>query len=351
MNINSIKALTWLVSAGLTVGVGYYVWDFQQNESEILGRRISGPQAQEILRSAVVPEGPVSPLVTSAAIQRAFYFEPKNKSLPNLLDWTGAPPRVEVVVEERADVVKAATHKQIADALTVSLVQESRTTPARSKAWITYKPESGVPAATDTFPSVVMVGTQLPEPLQYATVKSITALDGITFEFEDKAREDETVTYRTFDAGIQIYVVGEGKPQLVATEQSIPAVDRNTYRPEKTVRIDENAFLLGVENMQEFSDDFAGIIAREVRHSRHYNSKTGKYDGIELKDVKAGGRIAAHGGQSGDIIKSINGHPVTSSSEAISFVKNNKDKYSKWIVIIENKGKERTMTFESPPEE
>ncbi len=29
--------------------------------------------------------------------------------------------------------------------------------------------------------------------------------------------------------------------------------------------------------------------------------------------------------------------------------KNNQDKYTQWIVIVENKGKERTMIFDNPP--
>ncbi len=351
MNINSIKALTWLISAGLTAGVSYYVWDFQQNEAEILKDRLSAEQTKEILDSAEIPEGPISSLVSSNAIERSYYYDLKNKSLPNLLDWTGAPPREVVVVQPKETEPQAPVHKKIADALTVSLVQQSMASPERSKAWIKYKPESGVPAAGDAFPTVITVGETLPSPLDYATVKAIHADDGITFEFDEEGREDEVVTYRTFDAGVEIYVVGSDQPEIVATPQDVPVVDRNTFRPDKTVLLGDNQFLIGTENMQDFSDDFAGIIAREVRHSRHYNAKLGKYDGIELKEVKPGGQIASHGGQSGDIIKSINGHAVTSSSEAITFVKNNKDKYSKWIVIVENKGKERTMTFESPPEE
>ena len=49
----------------------------------------------------------------------------------------------------------------------------------------------------------------------------------------------------------------------------------------------------------------------------------------------------------GDVIKSINGQPVNSVQEAISFVKVNKDKYSTWEVVVENKGKQRTVTYES----
>ena len=83
----------------------------------------------------------------------------------------------------------------------------------------------------------------------------------------------------------------------------------------------------------------------------HRDPRTGKFDGIEIQSVQAGGIAARHGAKEGDIIKSINGHPVTSSSEAITFVKNNQESTSTWIVVVENKGRERTVTYESPPQQ
>ena len=68
-------------------------------------------------------------------------------------------------------------------------------------------------------------------------------------------------------------------------------------------------------------------------------------------DGKHQAETSEHGGQDGDIIKSINGHPVTSTAEAITYVKNNEDKYNVWEVVVENKGKSRTVTYESPQDE
>jgi S1-C subfamily serine protease len=55
-----------------------------------------------------------------------------------------------------------------------------------------------------------------------------------------------------------------------------------------------------------------------------------------------------HGAQAGDVIKSINGHTVNSTQEAITYVKTNSNKYTTWEVVIENKGKTRTVTYQSP---
>jgi hypothetical protein len=351
MNINSIKAFSWLISAGLTAGVGYYAWDFQQNRAELLGFRISKADTRKILNSALIPEGPVSQLVEIGAIERGFYFDAKNPALPNLLDWTGARPRKAVAVTPTEDVVVKAPRKQLKDSLSILMVREDTFNPERSQAWIQYKPASNVKVKPDGFLSRVTVGDYLAAPLDDVLIKSIEALSGITFSFAEEDREDELLVYGKFDSGVKIRVVDSDNPLLIAEREELPTLDSAFYRPEHTVLLGTDSFMLGTEEMKDFSEDFGGILAREVRHGRHYNSKTREYDGIELKEVKAGGHVAAHGGQSGDIIKSVNGHPVTSASEAISFVKNNQDKYSKWLVVVENKGKERTMTFTSPPSE
>lgn len=349
MNINTIKALTWVTSAVLTAGVSYYVWDFQQHEAEVLGRRITAEQAKTILDSAEIPEGPRSSLVDVGAIERAYYFDLKSKTLPNLLDWTGARPIVIEVAPEQAEQEPEVVRAKLSDSLTVTLVEEDGSSPEGSKAWISYKPESRVALAGGQFPSKVRVGDKLEEPMDYVTVKAISADDGVTFSFDGDDVPDETVRPGTYDAEFSVYVVGEGQPEQSTPTDEFPHLDMNLWRPERSQLLGNGEWRIGTEDSREFRDDYAGILAREVRHSRHYNPKTRKYDGIELKEVKPGGRIAAHGGQSGDIIKSINGHAVTSAAEAITFVKNNKDKYSKWVVIVENKGKLRTMIFESPP--
>lgn len=349
MNINSIKAACWLLSAVVTAGVGYYVWDFQSRQGEILGQKYTADEVREILDGAVVPEGPVSTLVDRRAIERAYYFDPANGQLPNLLDWTGAPPAK--IVERAAieTVPVEAVKKKIADAIVVKMIAEELGDIERSRAWIQYTAESGVVTKPDEFPALLRVGQTLKAPLEYATVKSITADYGITFSFDEEGKEDELVPYGKFDPGFTAYMVDGDNPELSPTKRDdIPRLDFAIAPPERTTQI-EDTWHVGTEDADDFGQDFGGIIAREVRHRRHYNTKTGKYDGIELQDVKPGGKMAAHGAQSGDVIKSINGHPVTSTSEAIDFVKNHKDEYDTWKVVIENKGKQRTMIYKSPP--
>ena len=352
MNINQIKLFTWLISAGVTAGVGYYVYEFNgRSQAWNAEHRIPAAKAKEILESAKVPEGPKASLVDRRAIERAYYFDPSNKALPNLLDWSGTPPKKVVVAGPKVDEKPAEpTFKSIAPLIQIVMCFAEPRSPERGIAHIQYLEGSGVKRRADGFPVELRVGDQLAKPLEYATVKAIE--DGaIVFSFENTEREDETVRCKEFDPETVIHVVSDTNPEIKKSTSAIPVVNVDTWRPQHTTKIDVDIWRIGEEDAKDFAEDFGGILAREVSYSRHFDRKTNQYDGIELKEVKAGGKIAAHGGASGDIIKSINGHPVTSPSEAMTYVKNNQDKFSKWIVVVENKGKERTMTFESPPSE
>ena len=85
-----------------------------------------------------------------------------------------------------------------------------------------------------------------------------------------------------------------------------------------------------------------------MRYRQWRDPSTGKYAGVELTEVQPGSLAAAHGAETGDVIKSINGHPVTSVQEAVSYVKNNSETTSVWEVVVVNQGKERTVIYESP---
>ena len=109
--------------------------------------------------------------------------------------------------------------------------------------------------------------------------------------------------------------------------------------------------MLGTETAREIGANYAEILAREVRLERWCDPRTGRYAGVQLTDVLAGGVVAEHGGQSGDVVLSINGHPVTSPQQAISYVKNNADSTTEWHVVVLRLGAEETLSFVAPAAE
>ena len=170
----------------------------------------------------------------------------------------------------------------------------------------------------------------------------------VVFAFDDEARDKESVSAAEFESNTAIVQVGPDGVVVSAPRVGIPRVEGQAFVPGRTTMLGANRFVLGSEDMTYLNDNYAEVLAREVRTAQHRDPRTGKYDGIEIKEVSPGSVAARHGAQSGDVIKSINGQPVNSVQEAISFVKVNKDKYSSWEVVVENKGKQRTVTYESP---
>ncbi|MCB9914388.1 MAG: hypothetical protein H6828_04445 [Planctomycetes bacterium] len=340
MNINTLKGLTWLVSAGLAAGLVFYVYDFTQRRESINTPRISQEQAREVFDGAKIPEGPKTTINNSKQVERAFLE----------LNWKGERPPKPVEPKVTQTQPTKVPETPVKDLLTVYMVMEDTLYPDQGRASVQYKPAAKVNngAKGATLLEELRVGDRLAKPHEYAKVKSITVERGITFVFDDEARSEEDVQVEEYDYEKFIHVVGIGQAPITAPGITVPRLSREAWRPERTTRTKENNYVIGTEDARVFAEDYGGILAREVRHARHRDPKTGKYDGIELKHVEPGGRLAAHGAQSGDVIKSINGHPVTSTSEAITFVKNHQDEYTTWEVVVENKGKTRTIVYESP---
>jgi hypothetical protein len=338
MNINQVKAFTWLASTVMTAGLGYYVFDFLSHRDELTQPRISEKNAKGYLNDIGEIEGPKQDILDTDAVRRSFHE----------FNWTGAPPPPPPDPVEPGPAVAEVPYDPMADLITIQVIMEDQQKPERGRAWVKYEAASRVVVDPESsFLNEIRVGQMLPDPIGFATVKAITARDGITFSFADPDRPDETVKAEEPPSGITPHRVHAGEQPIRPSREKVPTIDRAEWRPKRTTKIDEDTWVIGVDDAQRFGDDFGGILAREVRHGRH-TDKNGKYDGIELKDVKAGGMAERHGAKTGDIIKSINGHPVTSTAEAITYVKNHKDEHDRWEVVVENRGKERTVVYDSP---
>ncbi|MCA8979685.1 MAG: PDZ domain-containing protein [Planctomycetes bacterium] len=343
MNVSTIKSLAWFAAAGLTVALGWTVFDFVQTDRS--GRQLfDQPLAKAKLDAKFDSEPIRSSTIHATVITKNFYD----------LNWTGKPKPVEVKTGPVAPPPTKTT-VPVEQLARVLFIQEDSDAPAASRVLIAYKPASKI----TKFPlgHSLKVGDTLASPHEYAVVESISASLGVTFRFEvgegEEPRENETLLPAAFKKGVEVaYVGADGEVRRPNPTIAVNVVDKPPpYNPKLTTPIDTNHFQIGYEDAGLFGQDAAGIIAREVRHRRHRDPRTGKFDGIEIQSVQAGGVAARHGAKEGDIIKSINGHPVTSSSEAITFVKNNQESTSTWIVVVENKGRERTVTYESPPQQ
>jgi len=136
-------------------------------------------------------------------------------------------------------------------------------------------------------------------------------------------------------------VILPSTPKIPTAAQSRPRVV-----PRETTLIGEDRYLAGLDDREIFQKDYSKILA-ELRFKQHHDPKNGKPDGVEIKDVPKGSFGAKYGAKAGQIIKSINGHAVTSVNEGISYAKQNADKYDLWVIVYEEQGKEKTKYIDT----
>ncbi len=264
-------------------------------------------------------------------------------------NWTGEPPPAVVKGPGTGEIVKP-KHAPVSDLILVLMVRFDTDDADQSSASIIYKTAAKMPTAAASAGQDLKKGDTLLPPHDWAKVAKITP-KGVEFEFEEEGRANETIAPPN-TAESEIAFVGPDGVVRAPTPNSIIRQSTGNvrkFRPQ-TYERRPGEFRIGFEDQKEIGDNYPTILSQEIRHRRHRNPKTGQYDGIEIQSVTAGSFASRHGAQAGDIIRSINGHPVTSVAEAVSFVREHEGEYTTWEVEVENQGKIRTVTYESPPD-
>jgi len=343
MNIVQLKFAAWLAVGVLTAGLAFYVVTFIKT-TKSLRPGLDPKQVEAALSDAGPAQVETDDLVPYDELRRLVLPScdrcAGNKNCKHF-NWTGKQevPVAVVGPGDEAPVVRT----PVKDLIRVLMVKADLGDPAGSSLFLVYKPAAAVQGRK--LGLQLKVGDTLHAPHTAIKVKAITA-DGVLFSFED-GRDDELLGPAEFDAKTTIVVVDEQGIMWPKVTNAIPKGAVENWNPKQTVATGTNTYRLGDEDLKEFADHWDAILGRDVRHQRHKDPRTGKYDGIEIVSVTPGSIAARHGATEGDVVKSVNGNPVTSTQEAIQFVKNHKDEYTTWEVVIENRGRTRTMTYHS----
>lgn len=347
MNIGQVKILSWGSAGLLAGGLGLYVFLFIRDLD--LKRSIpDGKNVQTVLEAVQPVKAKASDLVSYEEIRRLFLPSCERcKGDPTCrhLNWTGkAPPPPETTLEP-TEAIKP-PKIPVAELIRIAMVQVDLANSAQSFVFLKYRPKASIQATGAAGGFVLHEGDRLAPPHQGIRVENISS-EGVAFAFDEEGREPETVSPSEYDLKTMIVQVGEDGVMLPMIGV-IPRADSAPWRPTMTKAFGQNRYMLGTEDIAYANDNFAQILAEDVRTARHQDKRTGKYDGIEVKAVTPGSYAERHGAQEGDIIKSINGHPVTSVQEAINYAKMNANQYTTWEIVIERNGKLQTFYYQSP---
>jgi hypothetical protein len=340
MNVSTIKLACWLISMSLTFGLSYYAYDFYKDFENIKPPAKGSPELEEAnnyVRSVLqetpdfTPEGKDG--ITYPEVTRTW----------RTYNWTGklAP----IIVETPDDPVDNTPQlTSVRTVLRLLMVQVDAPIPENSRIYVAYLDAR---IAGDA-PVWLGPGDTLPEPFESTTIVSIT-VQGVEFAHAGFDGQNEIVKPGDeFDESFIVVVGPDGVIQRPA-KPGIPMMSRpDLLVPKETKLIGKNKYQIGTEDAVYLGENYPQILTNDLRYRTYRNPKTGRRGGIELQEVRAGSVAERHGARSGDIIISVNDHAVTSVQEAVSFVKTNSERFSTWDVVVENMGRRRTVTYQSP---
>jgi len=337
MNIQRWKGVVWVASLAVGGYLVYYVTDFLR-QKERLSQPLTGEQISAVLDSEKKPEEQQSGVVDYASIEHVF----RN------MDWNG---------KERPKVVAPPDGKPpptpvvpVSSLLKVLVIQVDTEEPAQSVAWVKFV-EAKLANFTSKDDSILQPNERLFPPFENVRVEAITP-EGVVFAFDDPERPKETVaTSRYISQRGEIAIVEVGPDGVMIADVTTPihrVDDAPPFRPEETTQIRKNEYLIGQKTLENLDREYTRILSRDVRYTTYKNPKTGSTEGIKVNYVAPDSLPAQHGLTEGEVLKSINGHKVTSVNDAIAYVKANANSTDTWEAVFEKQGREFTRIYHSP---
>jgi hypothetical protein len=332
-NVGTLKTLSYLTSFGLLGGIGYSLYDYYEHGQH--ENYFDRERAKEVLNGVKEPV---------PAVAKGLNYQDDIK--PAIVDanWTGAPPPPPPAPVEEGPVEPVEQPViPVDDILDVIGIIAASDDPASSRCLVRMV-DSPTPGSSDLW---LYTGDDLPAPHDHIAILSIKPQQ-VTFSFEDEEREPESIRPHARSENSLIAkadengVVAPLRPSIVGSAAASPGA----ITPLRTLK-KKGQYYIGTEDANSIANDYDQILSRDVSSETYYD-ENGKRAGIKLTRVASDSIAAQHGAQAGDVIKSINGYPVNSKQEAISFAKKNADRYEIWEIEVENLGRTRTEVYHSP---
>jgi len=332
MNVATIKLFCWLTSIGLTFALSFFAYDFYRKARDL--HPFDRTYAEKILKDGI--QSP--PQRGNEGIRYDDVLRTMHQ-----MNWTGVREVETPVMDPSALEPQKPVHTPVDKILKLLMIQVDAMRPERSRIYVRFLE----PAFAQRPFRHVEQGATLPEPHSDITVSEIRA-DAVVFTFANADIPDQTI--KPSKLRDRPYIVEVGPDGVRAPiRREIPESSRTlVFAPTQTTLVRKGVYQVGSEDSQYIAEHYPEILTRDLEYRTYRDPQTGKRAGIEVRSVRAGSVAARHGAQSGDIIVSVNGHPVTSDHEAIKFAKDNADKFSTWNVEIIRLGRRMTLTFESP---
>lgn len=337
MNISTAKSLIWIASLGVSGYLGYYVFDFYKAR-DVLAQPVPQKEILAVLDAVTKPEVQRTDGVSYETVTHVFHE----------MDWTGKPPPPKPITPGPKDTAPPVI--AVSSILKVLAISVNTFEPGKSLAIVRFVDASIVgpnPSREDT---TLRPGETLPGKYKNVRVDAITD-EGVVFAFDDEARARETLTPPEYQSNrdLSIVMVGEGGAIVPQRSSLIRNVENaRPFTPGETVLIRKNEYQVGTKALENLDQDYATILSRDLRYSAYRNPRTGTVEGIKVNYVAPNSLPAQHGLQEGEVLKSINGHAVTSVNDAVAYVKASAGTTDTWVAVFVHQGREFTRIYHSP---
>jgi len=341
MNIQRWKGLIWLGSAAVGAFLAFYVSDFLRKK-EGLAKEIPDQELTAVLDGVKRPPEQKTDVIDYTAIKHVFHEA----------DWTGkerAKPVAQTDGEKPPPVVK----KPVSELLKVLAIKVDLGKPERSVAYVKYvdtKLSASVQAGASE--AILRPEQRLASPYQDIRVEAITG-DGVVFAFDEAERPNETVEPPAYTSAVRgdlgIVMVGPEGAIMPLLQRQIEDSPAAPWRPEELTQLHKNEWQVGTGTLEALDRDYSRILSRDIQYSTYKNPRTGATEGIKINYIAPNSIPAQAGLSEGEVLKSINGHKVTSVNDAIAFVKASANTTDTWTAVFEKQGREVTRTYHSPP--
>jgi PDZ domain-containing protein len=216
----------------------------------------------------------------------------------------------------------------------------------------------------------VQVGTDIPDVSPAATLLSIEpAPEPERVKFRYDGKEVVMSIVRTLEASTEKSVGGgppgkrgknapEGKGDIEVEEDQpfpgpsgqVPAIGRvpgSDGPVTETKQIKPGVWQISNDERDKIRDTAKDLLEQaDVR--TYTNEKTHKNEGMIVDHIQPDSLLLQRGLQEGDVIKSINGTPVSSKTDIINYVKDNQDRLNVVRVVIDRLGKPMTIEYHIP---
>jgi hypothetical protein len=333
VHVRQWRALIWLGTVGLAALAGWNVWQIVQKMQKGEYQSRSSSDFEQIIGGAT---GSLDETEVRAADWTKDYRALREAPLHGFVK---EPPKpVDTTPKEEP----VPTEKPITEVLTVTAITQAPDD--RGRVVVKYKDDTAKPTTDEV---VLKIGAALTHPYSSAPYDgSLKEIRGDTAIFSWFGKDAEVHPKRREESAKTADKTKKGEPGSKSFDGSLTDAERealtNAKNKEKTIAYAPDSYVVGTKDAAGFAENAEDYLREANIMDR--KGADGKRE-VVVGTIRPGSYLArTYDLQSGDSLISINGTPVSTKTEAYSYVRDHGD-LSKYVVVLKRKGREVTKTI------